>query len=104
MSKKIVTLTRGLTVGKSTYKNLELREPTLGDMCAAEFDADLRTSPISYKVALAAQVTVRADDFPGPFTVGMFHGMVPSDWRKVAAAMDELDKLGEPEPEAGATS
>lgn len=104
MNTKTITLTHGLTVGKSKYKTLKLRTPTLGDLMEAEQYAHPTQSPISYRVGLAAAVLTAADDFPGPFTPGMLKILSPVDWVLVSDALNEVQASGESELSDGAGS
>lgn len=103
-STKIVTLKHGLSIGKNTYKTLTLKKPYLGEMMEAEESAHPSKKPIAYRVALAAAVLDRADDFTGPFTTSMLKPLTPSDWLLVSDALDEFETEGEDQSSAEAGS
>ena len=85
------------SVGGHQVNDIEIRAPLLGDMIEAEKEAHPGVAPYAYRVALACRQMVRAGTFTGPFVVGQFRSMKPSQWAAVTEAMEEAEKLGEDE-------
>lgn len=96
MNTKTVVLTQGLKIGETFHKEIQLREPTLGDMMDAEDEATVAT-PIAYRAALLSVVMERAGDFTGPFTKNMLRRLTPVDYNKLSRALSEFDSEGEAE-------
>ncbi|MGY8624163.1 phage tail assembly protein [Chromobacterium violaceum] len=94
MSTKTIPLKHGLTVGQNTYKSLTLRAPKLGDLIDAEQDAPA-SNLFAFRAALIAQVAVSADDFTGPFSLGMLRDLEPEDFNLLTDGLNALQKAGE---------
>lgn len=104
MSTKIVSLKKGLKIGKDTYQSITLHTPGLGEMMDAEEDANPQWRPLSYRVALAARCVDSAGGFSGPFTAKMLRSIDPEDWRAISNALVELESEGEDLSSAGEDS
>lgn len=90
MLTKTVTLKVGLKIAGKTYKNLVIREANAGDLFDAEDMAPVHKRH-QYNAAVLSLTLVSADDFTGPFTMGMFRPLKSVDLNKLEAAMYELD-------------
>ena len=91
-----VVLKRGLKIGSKVHSSIDLREPTLGDMMAAEDEAPAYKG-VGYRVALIAQCITKVGDFTGPVTSKMLASLHPSDFQALSAALDEDGDAGKPE-------
>lgn len=91
----IKTLPRAWSVGGKTVREIEVREPLVGDMTEAEKEGNPSFNPTAFQVALACQTMVRAGDYTGPFTPGHFAKMPVANWQVVRSALIEAEDLGE---------
>lgn len=90
MLTKTITLKFGLKVGENTYKTLTLREPITADLLDAEDIAPV-TKRLRYNAAVIAKTLESADDFKGPFSMGMLGKLKPCDFNALQDAMHELE-------------
>lgn len=73
---------------------IEVRPSTMKDVCESESETSV-TRPNSFSIQMACLQIVRAGEFTGPFVPSHFAGMRPQNFQKIAAALQEADKLGE---------
>lgn len=97
MSTKTVTLKHGIAFQGRQLKTILLHAPCLGDMMDAEQDSTV-ANPISYRTALLCRVIDKADDFEGPFTMGMLRSISPTDYNLLATELAGFDAEGEDKP------
>lgn len=97
---KTVFLKHGIPMGDKCLKKITLREPVLADMLAAEGNGNIATQPIRYRVALLSEVICSADDFQGPFTVGMLSKLKPNDYYALSQTLGDVEDAGEEQPGA----
>lgn len=90
----IKRLKNPLKIAGTEATEIEMRPPTMADVCDAEKDAS-PLQPNSFNMHMAALTMVRAGTFSGPFVVGHFKGMRPSDFKVIVEAMQEAERLGE---------
>lgn len=90
----IKTLKNPMKIGGTEATEIEMRPPTMADVCDAEKDAS-PLQPNSFNMAMASLTMVRAGNFTGPFVVSHFKGMRPSEFKVVVEAMQEAERLGE---------
>lgn len=92
------------SVGGKQATDVEVRPALLDDLIEAEKEAHPGANPTAFNVALACRQIVRAGEYTGPFTIGLFKKMKPRTWYAIRQAMEEADALGEDlpgDPEAG---
>jgi phage FluMu protein gp41 len=90
----IKTLSKAWKVGGQTATEIEVRPPTMADVCDAEKEAS-PLQPNSFNLQMACAVLVRAGQFTGPFAPGHFRNMRPAAFAEITAAMREAEALGE---------
>ena len=93
MITKAITLKHGFMVGGNAHKDIVLREPTLGDMMAAEEEAPVYNQ-IAFRAALACRCIEKVDGFDGVITLNMMRALKPADWRIIAKAVDDMEAAG----------
>ena len=91
------TLTYGLKVGEETHKEFVLREPTTGDMFAAEEQVSAERT-LAYRGALIAHTLVSLGSEKGPFTLAQIGKLHPTDFSILADAQREVEKKGKGSP------
>lgn len=101
------SLPHGLSIEGVIYKLFEMREAFLADMIEAEVDSGGAGNSIHYNAQLAVrQITRVSDDagneYKGPFVVSMIKKR--GDFLALRGAQIELDRLGNEEPSACATT
>jgi phage FluMu protein gp41 len=97
-------LPKGMTIpGTNVAREFSLREYTVADLIDAETEASAM-SPITFNAHLLVRQFVQVGDFKGPFTINMVRALKPADWRVLRAAQQELEELGEAEPDSAAPS
>lgn len=87
-------LKHGLAFEGRLLKRFKMRDNSVDDLLAAEFEADI-SKPLNFSAQLMIRQLVSIDDFEGPFTLNMIKRLKPADWRILRAAQSELDSLGE---------
>lgn len=90
----IKTLTKPWTVGGKPATDIEVRPPTMADVCDAEKEAT-PLQPNSFNIQMACLTVVRAGSFTGPFVQSHFRNMRPAQFAEIADAMREAEALGE---------
>lgn len=90
MLTKTITLKFGLKVGENTYKTLTLRAATTGDILDAEDIAPIHKRQ-QYNAALILKTLESADDFKGPFSMGMLRKLEPCDFNALQEGMYALE-------------
>lgn len=103
MLTKVIPLRKGLKIGDTVHKEIEIRESDLNDLMVAEEEAS-PVNPIAFRAAIVAQTLIRIGSYKGPFTIGMLKPLKSIDWNKIAEGLRELENLGEDEPASSATS
>lgn len=93
-------LTYGLQVGDETHTHYVLREPTTGDMFAAEEIAPV-DRVLAYRGALIATTLVRLGSEDGPFTLAQIRKLHPVDFNALVEAQTEVEALGKGGSAAG---
>ena len=83
----------GLTVGDEVHKHFVLREPTTGDMFAAEEHAPVERT-LAYRGALIAQTLVSLGDEKGPFTLAQIRKLHPADFNRLIEKQREVEAVG----------
>lgn len=91
-----VTLLQGIAIAGKHAKNIEIREPLLEDMIAAEAEAVAQYSPLAFRRALVARQIVSIDgDSDTPVTLKMLGKLRPGDWARLIAGLNKAEALGE---------
>lgn len=90
----IKSLKKPWRIGGQEATEIEVRPPTMSDICDAEKEAT-PLQPNSFNVQMACRTVVRAGSFTGPFVASHFMGMRPAQFGEVADAMREAEALGE---------
>lgn len=90
----IKTLSNPWKVGGQEATEIEVRPPTMADVCDAEKEAS-PLQPNSFNIQMACRVIVRAGTFTGPFAAGHFRAMRPAQFDAITQAMREAEALGE---------
>ena len=93
MITQAVTLKYGFSIGGEALPDVILREPTLGDMMAAEEEAPVYNQ-IAFRAALACRCIEKVDVFDGVITLNMMRALKPDDWRIIAKAVDDMEAAG----------
>lgn len=95
MSETVIKpLSKPWKVGGREVTEIEVRPPTMADVCDAEKEAT-PLQPNSFNVQMACRTLVRAGDFTGPFVASHFKDMRPTRFAEIADAMREAEQLGE---------
>ncbi|MBI2769989.1 MAG: phage tail assembly protein [Burkholderiales bacterium] len=94
----VKTLPKPWKVGAQIASDIEVREPLVKDLTAAEQEANPTWGPNAFQVALACQTVVRAGRFTGPFVPGHFNEMGVANFKVVQKALQEAELLGEDMP------
>ncbi|WP_310614024.1 phage tail assembly protein [Limnohabitans sp.] len=90
----IKTLKKAWKVGGQEATEIELRPPTMADVCDAEKEAS-PLQPNSFNIQMACRVIVRAGSFTGPFAPGHFRAMRPAQFDEITQTLREAEALGE---------
>lgn len=90
----IKPLAKPWKVGGQSVTEIEVRPPTMADVCDAEKEAS-PLQPNSFNVQMACRTLVRAGTFTGPFAAGHFKDMRPAQFQQITDAMREAEALGE---------
>lgn len=90
----IKTLAKPWNVGGQAAPDIEVRPPTMADVCDAEKEAT-PLQPNSFNIQMACLTLVRAGSFTGPFVPGHFRAMRPAQFVEITDAMREAEALGE---------
>ena len=90
----IKTLKKPWKVGGQVATEIEVRPPTMADVCDAEKEAS-PLQPNSFNIQMACRVIVRAGTFTGPFAQGHFGAMRPAEFEEITKALREAEALGE---------
>lgn len=93
MITQAITLKHGFVVAGEAFTDIVMREPTLGDMMAAEEDAPVYNQ-IAFRAALACRCIEKVDGYDGVITLNMMRALKPADWRIIAKAMDDVEAAG----------
>lgn len=81
-------------VGGKEVAEIEVRPSSMDDVCAVESEASVM-HPNSFTIQMACRQIVRAGDFTGPLVPSHFAKIRPHNFQKIAAALQEADRLGE---------
>lgn len=97
-----VPLTKPITIGKSEITEVELREPTAGDIIEATAESELLMlapdgpalvpSPTLVGVNVLRRQIVRMGDVKGPAELAHLKRLCPDDLSALQTKADELDK------------